>query len=402
MSPRAVIWVNQFAALPADGGGTRHYDLAKALVRRGRNVTLLAGDYHLHRRAFTRRVDASVRRTITEIVDGVEFGWIWAAPYQANDWRRAWNWLTFAWGVFRAPVTASVPAVVIGSSPQLFAALGAWALAWRLHVPFILEVRDLWPESLEAVSGRRGAFYQLLGLVARFLYRRADAVIVLAKGSVPILEAAGIPRERIWFLPNGVAPEGFPLTVRPIRDGLRLIYAGAHGPANGLDVVLEAARLLGDDPRFSIILVGDGPARAGLTAEAARLGLANVRFHNPISKPELVTLMCTADAGLMVLKETPLFAYGVSPNKLFDYFGASLPVVCNVPGEVAEMLRDADAGMQTTDGSGASLAEAIRRLADLAPAERAAMGCRGREWVQRERNRDFIAGQLDALLRTLD
>lgn len=396
-----VLWVNQFAATPGDGGGTRHFDLARALQRAGREVTVLAGDFHLHRRAFTRRPSPDDRRMIPETIEGICFGWIWGAPYSRNDWRRLWNWLTFAWGVYRAPVAAPTPTAVIGSSPQLFAALGAWSLARKLRVPFIFEVRDLWPESLEAVSGQRGAFYHLLGLIAHFLYRRANAVIVLAKGSIPVIERAGVARERIWFLPNGVAPEAFPPVERAPRDRLTLIYAGAHGPANGLDVVLEAAALLKDDPRVRFLLVGDGPSKAPLQAQAVALGLANVEFRDPLPKPDLVRLMAEVDGGLMVLKETPLFAYGVSPNKLFDYFGASLPVVCNVPGEVAEMSAEAGAGVQAAGPRASDLASAIRRLADVPAGERAAMGARGRAWVLQERNRERIAAQLDALLNTL-
>ena len=401
MIGQRLIWVNQFAATPSDGGGTRHFDLARALGRLGNEVVILGGDFHLHRRIFTRRGSPTDHRMIPESIDGVRFGWIWGAPYTRNNWRRLWNWLTFAWGVSRAPVATPRPSAIIGSSPQLFAALGAWSLARRCRVPFVLEVRDLWPESLEAVSGRRGPFYHLLGAVARFLYRRAVAVIVLAKGSIPVIEAAGVPRERIWFLPNGVAPEGFPRGERPTRDRLTLIYAGAHGPANGLDLVLEAARLLGDDPRIRFLLVGDGPAKATLVARAKALGLINVEFRDPVSKPDLVRLMTEVDAGLMVLKDTPLFAYGVSPNKLFDYFGASLPVACNVPGEVAEMLAEAGAGVQAKGPEAADLAAAVRELAAIAPRDRAAMGARGREWVLRERNRELIAARLHELLNTI-
>jgi len=291
--------------------------------------------------------------------------------------------------------------VVIGSSPQPFAALGAWALAQRLGVPFVFEVRDLWPESLEAVAGRRGPFYRLVGVVARFLYRKADAVIVLARGSAPVIEAAGVTRDRIWFIPNGISPDCFPEITRPPRPNLTLMYAGAHGPANGLEAVLDAAERLRDDSKIRFLLVGDGPAKAGLLAEAARRGLTNVEFRDPLSKPELVALMAEVDAGLMILKETPLFAYGVSPNKLFDYFGASLPVVCNVPGEVAEMLRDAAAGVQTADGSGTALAAAVRQMAALPVDTRASMGRQGRAWVLRERDRDKLGATLDGLLERL-
>ena len=103
----------------------------------------------------------------------------------------------------------------------------------------------------------------------------------------------------------------------------------------------------------------------------------------------------------MVLRDSPLFAYGVSPNKLFDYFGAALPVVCNVPGDVAGMVADAGAGEQAANSSGAALADAIRRLASRSPEERAKMGLAGRAWVAREHSRPVLAERLDGMLREL-
>ena len=179
------------------------------------------------------------------------------------------------------------------------------------------------------------------------------------------------------------------------------MYAGAHGPANGLDVVLEAAALLRDEPRVRFLLVGDGPSKPALVASAAAAGLGNVEFRDPVAKREIPRLFADADAGLMVLRDTPLFAFGVSPNKLFDYLGASLPVVCNVPGEVAGMLADAGAGEQAADGSAAALADAVRRMLAHPPERRAEMGRAGRAWVTREHDRPVLAQRLDALLSSL-
>ncbi|MCU0621640.1 MAG: glycosyltransferase, partial [Gemmatimonadales bacterium] len=183
MAGPSLLWVNHFAVTPADGGGTRHYDLARTLARLGWTVTVASADFHLHGRRYTRRAGASDRRAIHEPLDGVRFAWLWSAPYAGNDWRRVRNWLSFARRVATADWSAPRPDVVIGSSPHLFAALGAWWAARRLEVPFVLEVRDLWPESLEAVSGRRGALYHTLDRLATFLYARADRIVVLARGS---------------------------------------------------------------------------------------------------------------------------------------------------------------------------------------------------------------------------
>jgi glycosyltransferase involved in cell wall biosynthesis len=239
-----VLWVNQFAVTPADGGGTRHYELARELVERGWRVTVAASDFDLHRRVYRRRRGPDDRAAVREMVDGVEFLWLWSAPYTRNDLRRVRNWLSFA-SSLRAGVAGTRPAAVIGSSPQLFAALAASEVARRAGAPFLLEVRDLWPESLAAVGGSKGVVYAALAAVARLLYRRSRRTIVLTRGVGDYLATRGWVRDEPVYVPNGIDPAGFPPRApRADGDTFTLVYAGAHGPANGLDVVLEAAALL--------------------------------------------------------------------------------------------------------------------------------------------------------------
>lgn len=200
----SVLWINQFALLPRDGGGTRHFELGRELVRKGWRVTVLASDLHLHRRTYTRRPSASDRAAIAESLEGVDFKWLWAAAYQRNDWRRAWNWLSFARAVKLTCRRLERPSVVIGSSPQLLAAHAARAVARELGVPFVFEVRDLWPESLLAAGGKRGVAYGLLERIAWSLYDDADRILVLANGTRDYLLERGVRTEKVVHIPNGV------------------------------------------------------------------------------------------------------------------------------------------------------------------------------------------------------
>ena len=395
-----LLWVNHFAVAPCDGGGTRHFDLAHALRAHDWDVTIAASDFHLHSRGYTRRPTRQVRTAIAERVDDVDFLWLWAAPYTGNDWRRAHNWLSFARSLSRLAPDATRPDVIIGSSPHLFAARAAFLLARRLRVPFVLEVRDLWPESIVAAGGRRGPVYHALGALARRLYSRADRIIVLTRGTGDHLAAMGVDRRKLMYVPNGADPLANPHPWPAPPAPFTLIYAGAHGPANGLDTVLDAAALLRDRP-IRIVLVGDGPVKADLVARAAREHLPNVTFRDPVPKTAMADLLATAHAGLMVLRDAPLFAFGVSPNKLFDYLAAGLPVVCNVPGEVAAMLHAAGAGEQAADSSPRALADAILRLAQQTPDALRTMGDGGRVWIGREHARPVLAQRLDAALRPL-
>ncbi len=397
----SLLWINHFAVSPSDGGGTRHFELARELITHDWCVTVAASDFHLHTRAYTRRPGPAFRTPIPEHLDGVDFLWLWSAPYTRNDWRRGWNWISFGQSLSRLQPNGSRPDVVIGSSPQLFAALAGARMASRLGVPFVLEVRDLWPESLLAAGGRKGPAYHTFGAMARYLYKRADRIVVLARGSADHIARYGVDAKKIVYVPNGVDLNAFTKRPEGSAHSFTLVYAGAHGPANGLDAVLDAAELLRNNSRVRFLLVGDGPAKSVLRDDAARRNLTNVEFRDPVAKSEIPTLFVSADAGLMVLRDSPLFAYGVSPNKLFDYFGAALPVVCNVPGDVAGMVADAAAGEQAADSSGAALADAIRRLVARSPEERAKMGLAGRAWVAREHSRPVLAERLDGMLREL-
>jgi len=400
VATRHLLWVNHFAVAPTDGGGTRHFELARALLTHGWRVTIAASDFHLHSRTYTRRSTPHARSAVAERIDDVDFLWLWAAPYTRNDWRRARNWLSFSRSLARWSPNGTRPDVIIGSSPHLFAALAALRLARRLRVPFVLEVRDLWPESIVAAGGSRSPAYHALGSLARYLYARADRIIVLARGTGDHLAAVGVDPARIVYVPNGADPLPFARhRARPAAP-FTLIYAGAHGPANGLDTVLDAAALLRDHP-VRIVLVGDGPSKSALQARAAREELPNVEFRDPVPKTAMAELLASAHAGLMVLRDAPLFAFGVSPNKLFDYLAARLPVVCNVPGDVAAMLRDAAAGEQATDSSPSALAAAILRLAQQTPDALRTMGDAGHAWVGREHSRPVLAQRLDAALHLL-
>jgi glycosyltransferase involved in cell wall biosynthesis len=401
MSPPSLLWINHFAVSPSDGGGTRHFELARELTTRNWRVTVAASDFHYHSRTYTRRSGPTIRTAVPEHLEGVDFLWLWSAPYARNDWRRGWNWISFGQSLSRWQSNGSRPDVVIGSSPHLFAALAGARMASRLGIPFVLEVRDLWPESLLAAGGRKGPAYHAFGAMARHLYNRADRIVVLARGSADHIARYGVDANKIVYVPNGVDLNAFPKRQERSADTFALIYAGAHGPANGLDAVLDAAELLRSDPRIRFRFVGDGPAKSALRDDATRRDLTNVEFRDPVAKSDIPTFFASADAGLMVLRDSPLFAYGVSPNKLFDYFGAALPVVCNVPGDVAGMVADAGAGEQAADSSGAALADAIRRLASRAPEERAKMGLAGRTWVAREHSRPVLAERLDGMLREL-
>jgi glycosyltransferase involved in cell wall biosynthesis len=405
--PLRVYWVNQYAVSPDQPGGTRHFDFASELQRRGHRVHLIASDLNLSTRQYSRRKGPMDLRARVERIGGVEFRWLTAGNYRNNNWRRVASMVVFGGAAFRhlLRVQKDDRTVFIGSSPHLFAAFGAWAAAKLRRVPFVFEVRDLWPESYSEVSGRdSGPEVTVLRLVADLLYKRADAIIVLADSNVDRICERGVRRSRITLVPNGVDINVFERTEEGVdlaQPGVfTFVYAGAHGPANDLGTVVEAAAELQKRGRddIGIVLLGDGSTKDALVEQATDLGLSNVRFHDPVPKSGIAATLRSADAGLMILAPVDLFTYGVSPNKLFDYMGAGLPVLANVPGLVADIVARADVGTSVVGGDPVALADGMEAMADDPPADAEANGDR---FIRAHYDRRKLAEKVEQLLGSL-
>lgn len=400
-----VHWVNQFAVVPDQPGGTRHFDMSRELRRRGHDVRVVASDLNLTTRTYSRRSRGRDLRELHQDVSGVPFTWLSAGSYRANDWRRVLSMVVFAGCAFvhLMRVRRARHSVFIGSSPQLFAALATWAASRLRRVPFVFEVRDLWPESYVEMTGNpHGLQPRLMRVVADLLYRRAAAIVVLAEPNIDRIVARGATRAKVVYVPNGVDMEAFRSGSKAAVDLSRpgaftFVYAGTHGPANGLDVVVRACaelqRLGRDDIR--VALVGDGPAKGEIRALAAELTVSNLQLCDPVPKAAMSAVLGTADAGLMVLADVDLFSYGVSPNKLFDYMGVGLPVLTNVPGIVGDIVKDADVGLVVAPGDPTALAAGMVALADNPPSGAAE---RGQAFIASNHERAVLAARLEECL----
>lgn len=171
-------------------------------------------------------------------------------------------------------------------------------------------------------------------------------------------------------------------------ERLTAVYAGAHGPANGLDLLLDGASAV---PDIDIVFVGGGVLKESLQQEAHRRGLSNVRFLDPIAKSEIPDLLSAADIGLHILADVELFRSAVSPNKVFDYMAAGLPTLTNCPGLVSQLVLSANAGVATEP---TAISEGLRQLAALSPTQRKALGESAREWIGRNQSRRAMAERL--------
>jgi len=393
------IWiVNQYAVAPSDPGGLRPYSLAKELVLAGHDVTLVAGSFNHWTRSETRLADD--QDELIEMVDGVRFVWIRTPPYPGSTIKRFFSMVAFGQRVFKSPTLRSLenPDVVVGSNPHLFAAYAAERLADDLGAAFIFEVRDIWPQSLVDL-GRMSEMHPLIVVMRKMenhLVRNAGAIVTLPPTSSEYYVTRGSSADSVFWVPNGVyLPDLPPARDLPENETFTVIFAGIHGVANGLDTVLDAAALLMDADVQGVLFrfLGDGGEKPRLVERAKKMGLTNVEFLDSVSKSKVPEEIAKADAGLLILKKSPVFRWGVSPNKLFDYMGAGRPVVYAVEAS-NNPIEEANAGITVRADDPKDLADGVVKLMQTSLEERRQMGLNGRKYVE---NRHDLA-KLGAVL----
>lgn len=398
------VWIiNHYAIPPALAGGTRHYEFAANLAARGHIVTLwMSAFYHTGRFFVDAQMQSEIRR---ESPPNLDLKWVPSVPYKANGLLRILNLLSFALVFFIQGLFRGKPEVILASTPHLFAALAGWALSFVKRVPFVLEVRDLWPESLAAMGHmREGPTFRILTFLEEFLYCRALQIVVLTEGIGRRLLERGIPKDKVVFLPNGVELKSF--VVKTPRKEMRrklgfehrfvIMYAGAHGEANGLDTIIKSAAIHVNNPEFLFVLVGEGPEKAKLKALTEKFELTNVRFLDPVPKEAMPDLLSAADVMAATLRKTDLFK-DARPNKLFDYMAAGKPIICSIDGEARLLIEKTGTGIYTEPDNPQALACGILQLYNSRE-EFPLFAERGMEYIRNNCDREKLVLDLEKIL----
>jgi glycosyltransferase involved in cell wall biosynthesis len=288
--------------------------------------------------------------------------------------------LLASWETVRRPAD-----LVFASSTPLTVTIPALLGRWVRGRPYVLEIRDLWPDLPVAMGLVRNPVLKwILYGWERLSYRRALRLVALAPGiQHAIAEKAGVPAAHITMVPNGSDIEGLrPLARRPRRvlpvadERMVLAYAGTFGIANGLDAVLDAARVLkrrgADGACF--VLMGDGREKAHLAERIRSEGLENVLMIGLVGKARYNEALSEIDVGLQILLNLPAFYYGTSPNKFFDYLAAGRPVLVNYPGWMSDLVTESGCGVAVPPDDPEAFADAVERLL----ADRGQLATRGR------------------------
>lgn len=322
-----------------------------------------------------------------ESIDGVEVIRVWTF-IAANEGflLRTLNYLSYMLSASLALPRLQRPDVVVSTSPQFFCGLTGLIARTMRRVPWVLEIRDLWPESIVTVGAmRKGLVTRALEVLERVAYRKADRIVSVTDSFVPHIAARCQGAGKIAVVKNGVDLSLFRrgASGEDVKRKLGLggsfvaAYVGTHGMAHGLDTVLDAASLLRDDRRIGFLLVGDGAERERLAGRAAVLKIDNLRIVGQLPKSEMPGIWAATDVSMILLRQSDTFKK-VLPSKMFEAMAMECPIVLGVEGEARELLEAADAGIAITPESAEELAAAVTRLADDRElgARLGASGCR--------------------------
>ena len=407
------VWIlNHYAISPDIPGGTRHYDLSKELTKRGIDVTIFTSGFDHGSKRYI-KISPEEKRKI-ETYNGVRFVWLNTFPYYGNNWRRVVNMLSYGIKVLGACKGLDKPDVIIGSSLHPFAVIAAWLLSKRYKARFIFEVRDLWPQTAVDMGAIKetSLMARLLYAWEKFMYKKAEKIIVLLPNAKEYITKLGIDAEKIFWIPNGVDLERFdhPEPLEPDseaekafsqhQDKVKVVYTGAHGPANGLDVVIDAAVILSKQKKpIHFFLVGDGPEKTKLIEKAEKMGINNVSFLKPVPKSQISSLLQRADILLHCLRPLNVFKYGLSPNKLFDYLASGKVIIMSAQ-ESNEIIKRSNSGISVEPGNPEALAKGILQIMQVDPVQREQYGINGREYVERYHSIEALGEKLYSILES--
>ncbi len=398
-----ILYISQYFPPEAGATQTRAYEMARNWVRLGHQVTMLA-EVPNHPSGI---IPSSYRGKLFEqaTLDGIDVVRVWVKASPNKTFRnRMLFYLTFMVnaalaGLFLARGKFDL---LYASSPPLFVGGAALVLSYIKRIHLVFEVRDLWPESAVALGELSNP--RLISLATRLekaCYRKASLIVVVTRGIFSRLLERGLPPQKLLLIPNGANVDLFTFSHagrQLIRQQLGLqekfiaLYAGIHGLAQGLETVLEAARMLKDDPSIHFLLIGDGPKKTELLSQAAAYQLPNLTMLPEKPREQIPGYLSAADVALVPLKKAEIFK-GALPSKIFDAWACQRPVLLSIDGEAREVVENVQGGLFIPPEDPNSIVSALVHLLN-APELRQQMGINGRKYTIENNSRSELAKKL--------
>ncbi len=392
-----ILFLSHYFPPEVNAPASRTYEHCREWVRNGHHVTVVTcAPNHPKGRVYDGYRNGLWQR---ENRDGIDVWRVWTYV-TANEGflKRTLNYLSYMVAtIVAAPFLPTVD-VVISTSPQFFNGLAGYAVSRQKHAPWVLEIRDLWPESIVAVGAmRRNFVIRVLEWLEKKLYQSADHIVTVGEDYRQGLIDRGVDEDEISVIPNGVDLTQFMRADgSAIRSefgaGDRFVcgYIGTVGMAHGLEVMLNAAEMLKQQGRDDIQfwIVGDGARRAELEQMAAEKGLTNVRFTGLLPKEKMPEVISACDSCLVHLKGADLFST-VMPSKVFEYMALDVPIIMGVRGQACEIVEQGKAGIPMTPDDPRSLLDCIAEIR-----RKGSNAYQGRDYVAKHFNRDKLASRM--------
>ena len=405
------IWIlNHYAIPPYMPGGTRHYDLSQELIKKGYEVTIFSSGFSREKKDYFKLFKG--KQYIVENYGKLKFVWLKTVSYKKNNYKRILNMLSYLFRMLTVAHNFSKPEVIMGSSVHPFAVTAAWLLSKKYKAKFIFEVRDLWPQTPidMGVIKTNGIVAKLMYTWEKFMYRRAEKIVVLLPNAKEYIEGKGISAKKIVWIPNGVNLERFDnpkqldsdsnlvQLLRKNKDNFKIIYTGAHGPANGLSVIIDTAKILQKNHNeVQFFLIGNGVEKEKLQCDSEKYKLKNIHFFSSIPKEQIPGLLRYADLLLHCFAPINVFKYGISPNKIFDYLASEKPIIMSVKTS-NNIVQEAGAGITVEPGNAEALARGILKIEKMTLEERQKLGANGRAYVEKYHNTRMLADIFEKIL----
>ena len=403
-----ILLIHQAFVSPKEAGGTRHYEFARICIDSGQSFVIVASNLSY----LTGKSITTENKWITEQdLNGLRILRAYTYPtlHKSFFWRVI-SFLSFMITSVFAGLRAGPVDVVMGTSPPIFQAFSAWLISALKRRPFLLEIRDLWPEfAIDMGVLKNPILIRIATRFEKFLYRRAHRIIVNSPAYRDYLvEKKSVPAKKITLIPNGVAPEIFDDTSHAaefrqewqLQGKVVCTYAGALGMANDIGTILQAADTLKTThPHIQFLIVGDGKERENLVKEAQTRHLGNVTFTGSQPKSKMPTILAASDICLATLLDIPMFKT-TYPNKVFDYMAARKPTVLAIDGVIRQVIEEAQGGIFVPPGQANLLAQSIVHLAEN-PELCIKMGHAARQHVETHFNRKHHADAFKKLTQQL-
>ena len=363
-----ILLINQAFVSPDEPGHTRHFEMAKFLQARGHELVIVASD--LNYQTGQRTVEHK-GLFAEQNFDGVRVlrSYIYPALHRSYFWRII-SFFSFMFSSAWTALQVRDVDLVMGTTPPIFQAVSAWFVAWMRRKPFLLEVRDLWPEFGVSMGVLKNpVVIALARWLEKFLYARATHILVNSPAYREYMLAKGVPERKVTYIAYGTDVDMFNPNVDGssiraelgMQDKFVVLYAGALGQANDIDTILRAAQHLNGEDKIRFVLFGDGKERARLQVDAERMKLSNVVFAGVRPKKEMPGIVASADVCLAILQDIPMFRT-TYPNKVFDYMAAGRATVLVIDGVSRQLIESSNGGAFVQPGNDEQLAKTILEL----------------------------------------